>query len=66
MCMDFCSKCGCWIGSLEGVIRQSNDGDVEVLCNECAKIEHTLQKAISDVSLISSKIVCSGRSCAFG
>jgi len=51
MSLDFCSKCGCWIGSLEGVIRQGVDNEPEIICDECLAIEQTLSKLTVDMSI---------------
>lgn len=55
MSLDFCCKCGCWIGSLEGQIRLSSDGNAEVVCDTCFAIEQRACK-LTDDTLIAKPI----------
>ena len=69
MSLDFCCKCGCWIGSLEGVIRQGVDNQPEVVCNDCQMIAQTLSKPAVDgniAKLVSAEIIDCERCCASG
>ena len=38
-----CDKCGRYIPSNEGTIRQGKDGDTEIVCTECLAVEQTMQ-----------------------
>lgn len=58
MSLDFCSNCGRWIGSLEGVIRQDKDGNAEIICDECIANEQGASKLTVDMSI--AKLVSAG------
>ena len=61
----FCSKCGKFLSTNEGIIQQGKDGNAEILCNVCIEIEQTFSNVINDLSVVSSiefGIVQPGRS----
>ena len=39
-----CDKCGRYIPSNEGTIRQGKDGDTEIICNSCVEAELTIEQ----------------------
>jgi len=38
--LDFCCGCGSWVSADSGKIRNSSNGDVEIICFECSALEN--------------------------
>jgi len=53
---DFCAHCGKWIGTSEGSIRLSKDGNAEIICNDCIEVEQK-RSASSPVDMSIAKLV---------
>ena len=37
--IDFCCCCNCWIAADTGTMRVGSDGEAEIVCDECKRIE---------------------------
>lgn len=37
--IDFCCKCNKWIAANTGTMRTGQDGEIEIICNECLALE---------------------------
>lgn len=37
--LDFCVKCGSWVGANEGTIRLGLDGEPEIICKTCLAVD---------------------------
>lgn len=45
--LDFCVGCGCWIAANTGTMREGSDGEAEIICDTCLKIEQNRMAIIS-------------------
>ena len=45
--LDFCCQCNAWIGANEGKIRLSDDGTVEIVCDECSRQNDTSSRGFA-------------------